>query len=112
MIRGWKVLTHDLRPPIQGGPPIFDGTFPALTEKVLVDTGIRVCSYGWNFTRQLSTAFAIAGYGRPGYRHKAVLIEAEDFVRRGDKYRTAQLKLIRFATSDEIFEATSRYFEY
>ena len=31
MTRGWKVTTHDLRPPVQGGEPIFDskGADPA-----------------------------------------------------------------------------------
>ena len=26
----WKVTTHDLRPPVRGGPPIWDGATPHL----------------------------------------------------------------------------------
>src|SRR3989304_8323521 len=67
-MRGWKVLTHDYRPPVQGGKPVGDGTAGAVTAKVQLDRSADECGRGWNFTRRPETALRIAGLwpdGRP-----------------------------------------------
>ena len=35
---GWKSLTHDFRPPVQGGEPIFTGQYPFTLPTVSLDT--------------------------------------------------------------------------
>ena len=37
--RGYKILTHDLRPPVRGGQPLFTGSLPVTLGPVEVDTG-------------------------------------------------------------------------
>lgn len=56
----YKMLTYDLRPPIQGGPPIFDGT-PG-TVLPAVDTAGDICSGpGWHSIDRLAVAYTRAG---------------------------------------------------
>ena len=109
MIQGWKILMPDFRPPLQGGSPIFDGTFPVTTAKIECDTGPAICSHGWNFTKELETGFRIAGFWPTGRPNVAVMVETESAIERGDKLRTEQLNLLRFATHDEIRAAIQRF---
>lgn len=45
----WKILTHDRRPPIQGGKALCDGTtWPVVLPEVRVDTSYAECGMGWN----------------------------------------------------------------
>ena len=61
-MQGYKVTTHDYRPPIQGGDPLWDGkALPFTLPTVRVDEGGKECSYGWNFCADLPTALRIAG---------------------------------------------------
>src|SRR3990167_872278 len=65
---GYKVLTHDYRPPVRGGAPIFDGATPWLSPPVACDPGPAGCAAGWNFCADLATALRIGGFwpnGRP-----------------------------------------------
>lgn len=104
-MQGYKVLTHDHRSPIQGGDPIFDGTLPFTLPKVEVDTSTAECSSGWNFCRDLSMAFRIAGLWPNGRPSRAYLIEADDAIERKDKCRASQLTLVREATEVEVEQA-------
>lgn len=92
---GFKVLTHDYRPPIQGGPAIWDGeTLPHTLPKVTLDTSDVDCGRGWNYTETLADAFRISGLW-PNGRPSCALIgsASDDRIRRGDKLRCSQLKI-------------------
>lgn len=103
---GWKVLTHDWRPPVQGGEPlVFDGRFPVELPTVRVDTSSSRCAAGWNFTSDLGSAFSHGGLWPTGWPARAVLVEVPEgaiVVQREDKLRASTLRLIRHADLDEI----------
>ena len=64
----WRMTTHDLRPPVQGGPPIWDGRTPYVLPRVDVDTTDGDCAAGWNACGEAETALRTAGEwpdGRP-----------------------------------------------
>ena len=44
----FKLITHDYRPPIQGGDPVWDGhTLPFQLPRVTLDTSDADCGSGW-----------------------------------------------------------------
>ena len=66
----YKVLTHDFRPPIQGGDPVLPAgvTFPYQLPMVEADASDAECGAGWNACANIETAIRIAGEwpdGRP-----------------------------------------------
>ena len=84
----WKVLTHDLRSPIQHGEPLWNGALPFRLPRVTVDPGPDECAAGWNFCDRLSTALGIAGLWPTGRPSRAFLIdEPENLLVRGNKLR-------------------------
>ena len=100
----WKILTHDWRPPIQGGEPLCrTEDLPLTLPLVSIDTSDRECGAGWNFVDDLGTGFRVAGlwpFGRPAV---ALVVEPMgEVVTRGDKKRCAQLRLLREATTEEV----------
>ena len=100
---GFKVVTHDLCPPIQGGPPLWDGALPHLLPAVHLDTGPDECSAGWNYCERLSTALRIAGLWPTGRPSRGFLVEAgPDAIVRGDKRRASRLTIVRETTEDEL----------
>ena len=106
MKQAWKVLTHDLRSPIQRGEPIWNGLFPFRLPQVTADPGPAECAAGWNCCERLSTAFGIAGWwplGRPG--RAFLLEELENPLVRGKKLRCNTALVTREATEQEIVEA-------
>lgn len=106
VVKGWKILTHDYRPPLQGGDPVCDGTLPYELPKVNLDRSDNECSHGWNFCREIRSGWKIAGMWRTGRPCKVIRVEAlGDHVERGDKLRAEQLGLIRLATDEEIYAA-------
>ena len=93
--RGYKVLTHDLRPPIQGGDPIFDGTLPYVLPTVKVDQGDAECAAGWNACREGSTGLRIGGLWPDGWPSRLFAVETTAAViERGDKLRSSTLTLV------------------
>ena len=103
---GWKVLTHDYRPPVQGGSPLFT-TLPEswVSPVVSVDLSAKECGVGWNFCRSAATAFRIAGLwpnGRPSTLF--AVTDAEHLVERADKCRAASISM-RPATATECADA-------
>ena len=104
---GYKALTHDLRPPIQGGQPIFDGHTPWTSPVVACDTGSAECAVGWNFCRTPAAALTIARLWPTGRPSTLWVVEAEDaqLVERGAKCRAPQLTILRRASGDECADA-------
>lgn len=101
--QGYKILTYDYRPPLQGGEPIWDGkTLPFELPPVQRNNGRQECAEGWNFTRELRTAFSIAGLWPSGYPSVALLVESNDAIQRGLKLRCSILTLLRQCTEEEI----------
>ena len=43
----YRCFTHDLRSPVQGGDPIWDGRLPYDLPVVTVDTSQAECGAGW-----------------------------------------------------------------
>lgn len=106
-MRGWKVFTHDLRPPVQGGEPVWDGTLPHVLPVVKVDRSAAACARGWNFARLPETAFRVAGLWPDGRPSRLFAVEAEDTVEAGDKVRASSLSIVREATPEEVTAAIS-----
>jgi len=109
---GYKVLTHDLRPPLQGGKPLYDGTLPHELPRRKLDTSDRDCAPGWHYTRRPETALRIAGLwptGRP-----SVLLRVEpigEWVERGDKCRAESLRLLAVCSERTVRAAVRRLSE-
>lgn len=103
-MHGYKVLTHDYRPPVQGGDPIWDSvTLPHTLPAVALDTGSGECSYGWNYCADLPTALRIARYWPDGRPAVAVRVEASaDAIQRGDKWRASSLTITERASDDDL----------
>ena len=102
----WKLLTHDYRPPIQGGEPIWDGTtLPFKLPRVKVNKGRAECAPGWNSVRDLAAGMRIAGLW-PSGRPSAILVvePTGTVVERGDKTRSSGLTILRRATDAEILD--------
>jgi len=103
----YKILTHDLRPPIQGGDPLWEEgvSFPILLPAVLLDESEEECGAGWNACRSPSDALRIAGLWRSGLPARLFEVESESpWINRKDKSRTAgPLRILReIPISDEI----------
>ena len=58
---GFKVLTYDLRLPIQGGAQVWDGSLPYMLPPSELDRSANECAAGWNACADLHTALRIAG---------------------------------------------------
>jgi len=108
----WKVTTHDLRPPLQGGDPIWDGATPYRLLTVPVDRSDAHCGAGWNACRDAATALRIAGLWRHGRPARLWLLSCpDDLVERGDKVRAASWTIEREATHGELCAAIERLHE-
>jgi hypothetical protein len=102
-MKGYKLLTHDYCPPLQGGRPVWDGKeLPFCLPRVDLDTGPAECAAGWNFTKSLVDSFKIAGLWPNGRPSLAFVVECADCIERGNKCRSAELTLVRRATEEEI----------
>src|SRR5438445_7908634 len=109
---GYKVLTHDLRSPLQGGDPLWSGPLPVTLPAVALDTSAEECAPGWNYTGELSTALRIAGLWSDGWPSRAFAVEAvSDAIERGEKRRSSVLTVPREVAESEIAEAVRRMSE-
>jgi len=101
--RAFKVTTHDLRPPIQGGDPIWDGTVPFRLPRRRVDRGEEECAAGWNACWDLATALKIAGVWPGGWPCRAWRVETKaSVVERGLKLRASTWTVIKECSEQEI----------
>jgi hypothetical protein len=108
---GYKVLTHDLCSPLQGGEPLCGaggagGGLPLELPGVRLDGSGAECGAGWNYCGTLEGALAIAGLwpaGRPsrGFRVRA----SADCIERGSKRRASSLTLLSECTDDDFRQA-------
>ena len=110
---GYKVLTHDYRPPLQGGDPIWDGvTLPYQLPPVVLDESEADCAPGWHYCEHLADAFQLCGLWPSGWPSEAVVVEpGPERVERGAKARAASLTIVRRATDGEIEDAVLRLSE-
>ena len=99
---GYKIFTHDLCPPVQGGDPIWDGAMPYDLPTVTLDRSNADCASGWHFCRSLPIALRIAGLWPDGRPSRVAAVEADDVVERGEKCRSAILHLARWIDEAEI----------
>ena len=110
-MKGYKCLTWDYRPPVQGGEPLFDGNLPFTLPKRECDPGPAECSYGWNFTERPEQALLIAGLWPTGQPIRLFEIEADGMVvRREEKCRANQLRLVAEADMESALRAFSASF--
>ncbi len=100
----FKVLTHDYRPPVQGGEPIWDGkNLPHALPAVTLDTSALECGAGWHCTETLAGALRHGGFWPEGRPAAAFAVEpGPDQIRRGDMCRASTLTLVRRATEAEL----------
>ena len=109
----FKSLTHDFRPPLQGGEPLCDGkTWPVTLATVPLDRSGTNCGVkgGWHFCRDIETTFNVAGMWRTGRPNAIVVVEPHgDIIEREDKCRAASLTLTRTATAEELRAAILRF---
>jgi len=107
MSAGWKVTTHDLRPPVRVGEPIWDGTTPFTLPYTKLDTGPNECAAGWNFCEHAHQALQIGGLWPDGRPSRLWLVDSGlgQVVAVNDKRRSASLTILREATDVEVAEA-------
>lgn len=91
----YKVLTHDLRPPVVGGDPICDGSLPFTLPPVDVDQTDELCGAGWNACRDGATALRIAGMWATGRPTRLFRLQTDaPVVSRGNKLRASTWDIV------------------
>ena len=99
----YKALTHDYRPPIQGGDPIWDGTPGAVLPKVETDCTYTACSAGWNYCDTVAQCLTIAGLWPDGWPSAVVEVEPiGSTFRCENKSRAPSLRIHRQLSESEI----------
>ncbi len=103
----YKVFTHDLCPPIQGGAAVWDGALPHTLPRVDLDRDNDECAAGWNACAKLHTALRIAGLWPNGRPSRAFRCETDDAVcvARGDKLRAETWTMTAECGVEEIADA-------
>jgi hypothetical protein len=111
IVIAYKVTTHDLCPPIQGGAPIWDGELPYHLPVVEVDRSVEPCAPGWNACETPETALRIAGLWPDGRPSRVFVVEGAeaDVVRAGDKLRASTWRVVSELPESEIEEAIGRW---
>lgn len=102
---GYKVFTHDLRSPIQGGAPVWDGSLPITLPAVEVDDGPENCAAGWNFVEDIPIGLRIAGLWSDGRPSRVFEVQAPEAIARGNKRRARVLTIVRECSDGEIVDA-------
>ena len=91
----YKVLTHDLRQPIQGGEPVITGPLPFVLPRTKVDESTAACAAGWNACAKPEFALRIAGLWPNGRPSRLFRVETDEPVlERGDRLRAAAWTMV------------------
>ena len=108
---GYKVFTHDGRPPFRGGDPVWDGkTVPYEIHAPHLDTSLSECGAGINYCASIEQAWQIAGMWPTGRPSVVVRVEAsKDAIERGNKRRCSQLTVIERCGEPELRAALLRF---
>lgn len=103
-MQAYKVFTHDLRSPIQGGAPVWGGALPFNLPPVEVDDSGEDCGEGWNACPKLADALRIGGLWPDGRPSRVFVAKnpGSPTVERGDKVRAATWTITRELTESEI----------
>ncbi|MCK4303941.1 MAG: hypothetical protein KAY24_06860, partial [Candidatus Eisenbacteria sp.] len=90
-MKAYKLFTHDLRSPLQGGDSVWDGSLPYQLPRVKVDRSGANCGAGWNACLELHDALSIGGLWPRGRPSRVFLADSgrTRVVVRADKCRTA-----------------------
>ena len=105
-MKGFKVFTHDLRPPIQGGEPVWNGKIPFELPAVKLDESVGECGAGWNFVKDIKTGLKIAGMWPTGRPSRVFSVKATGkVVERAEKIRTDKLTVLSEVSNEEINSA-------
>jgi len=111
-MKGFKVFTHDLRPPVRGGDPVWDGKLPFNLSPVEVDESDDGCGAGWNFVENIKSGLLIAGLwpnGRPSRVFEVAVSENGRVIHRGNKYRTDRLEIVSEVGEGPINDAIAEF---
>lgn len=99
----FKILSHDLRPPLQGGEPLAIKKLPFTTKAVKLDKGDESCAAGWHCVDDLATGFRIAGLWPDGRPARAFEVEpSDDVIQRDNKFRSSRLTFVRELDPEDI----------
>ena len=102
-MKGFKVFTDDLRPPVQGGDPVWNGETPFELPSVKLDKSSSSCAAGWNFVKEVKTGLLIAGLWPNGRPSRVFSVEATGkIIERYDKIRTDKLTVLDELGDEEI----------
>lgn len=105
-MKAYKIFTHDLRSPIQGGDPVWGGDLPYRLPEVEVDISLEDCSKGWYACLDLPTALKIGGLWPDGWSSRTYVVNTEDKItRREEKVKASWWDIERECTLKEISEA-------
>ena len=105
-MKGFKFFTHDLRSPLQGGEPVWDGKTPFELPKTKLDISGSDCGEGWNFVEDIQTGLPIVGLwpnGRPSRIFEVAALGA--VVKRSNKIRTDRLMVLKETSDSKINKA-------
>jgi len=111
-MKAYKVFTHDLRSPVRGGAPVWDGSLPHRLPPVAVDTSWQECGAGWSACRTPEDALRVAGMwpnGRPSRVFEVESVAGRLVVERTDKLRTETWDVMRELHEGEVGQAVLRF---
>jgi hypothetical protein len=74
----YRATTHDLRSPIRGGKPIWDGSVPFRLPEVKCEYSSRQCAPGWYATQFPEEALIMASLWPDGFSARFWRVEAPD----------------------------------
>jgi len=107
-MNGYKVLTQDNVPPIQGGKPLFplNATYPIVLPKVDLDISEEDCASGWNFCADTKTTLSVTKItGKFGLNNRIYKVTgSSDSIIRKNKIRCSQLTINSLVTDFEEFK--------
>jgi hypothetical protein len=108
---GYKILTHDNRPPLQGGDPLIPPgqSLPYALPPVALDTSAAECAPGYHFCHTPEEAIRIVGLWPDGRPSRLYRVTATDAIERGSKLRAATLTIEHEFTESEWRDAVAAF---